>query len=296
MNAQGCGHRNFLRCTCEYLRDYCPNVCVFLEPRISHGKADQIITALGFPNSFRVEALGFSKVHPRVSVAISGIIYDHLLLKCLILGSSLVISTLPSSIKIVEGDLRMTWIMPFRICFLIVAYVILTSLAQISLGIEVIVQFDLIVVWATLYDQRRTKGLLKLEQKLLTKLESLLDHEEQLWKQKSQLDWIQFGDKNTKFFHAKAISRCRRKNITMLKIDSNEWCNDQVRLRAAASTFFTRLFAATTPSPGLFPISGLFLLLEVAPYTALSSTPIELEIKDALFSAYKSLLSLQAHY
>ncbi|KAK8708187.1 hypothetical protein V6N13_059232 [Hibiscus sabdariffa] len=34
-------------------------------------------------------------------------------------------------------------------------------------------------------DQRRTKGLLKLEQKLLTELESLLDHEEQLWKQKS---------------------------------------------------------------------------------------------------------------
>ncbi|KAK8607220.1 hypothetical protein V6N13_052964 [Hibiscus sabdariffa] len=31
-------------------------------------------------------------------------------------------------------------------------------------------------------DQKRTKGLLKLEQKLLAELEILLDHEEQLWK------------------------------------------------------------------------------------------------------------------
>ncbi|KAK8636044.1 hypothetical protein V6N13_004754 [Hibiscus sabdariffa] len=60
LNAQVCGHRNFLRVTRKYLRDYHLDVCVFLEPRISHAKADQITAALGFPNSFRVEAIEFS--------------------------------------------------------------------------------------------------------------------------------------------------------------------------------------------------------------------------------------------
>ncbi|KAK8636045.1 hypothetical protein V6N13_004755 [Hibiscus sabdariffa] len=132
-------------------------------------------------------------------------------------------------------------------------------------------------------DQRRTKGLLKLEQKLLTELETLLDHEEQLWKQKSRMDWIQFGDRNTKYFHVKAVTRHRRKKITMLKIDSDEWCDDQVRLREAASVFFATLFTVSTPSPEAFPISGLFPPLEDASYSTLSSTPNDNEIKDALF-------------
>ncbi|KAL4353703.1 hypothetical protein GQ457_06G025370 [Hibiscus cannabinus] len=103
-------------------------------------------------------------------------------------------------------------------------------------------------------DQKRTKGLLKLEQKLLTELESVLDHEEQLWKQKARMDWIQFGDRNTRYFHAKAISRRRRSNITCLKIGSGEWCDDNAQLRVAATAFFSSLFAVTDSPPVPAPI------------------------------------------
>ncbi|KAK8607219.1 hypothetical protein V6N13_052963 [Hibiscus sabdariffa] len=65
------------------------------------------------------------------------------------------------------------------------------------------------------------------------------------------MDWIQLGDRNTKYFHAKAITRHKRKNIAMLKIDLDKWCDDQVRLREAASVFFATLFTSSTPSRGL---------------------------------------------
>ncbi|KAK8662449.1 hypothetical protein V6N13_092022 [Hibiscus sabdariffa] len=59
-NAQGCGSRNFVRVTCQYVRDYKPDVCVFVETRISGSRADHVIASLGFSNSYRVEAIGFS--------------------------------------------------------------------------------------------------------------------------------------------------------------------------------------------------------------------------------------------
>ncbi|KAK8692436.1 hypothetical protein V6N13_075895 [Hibiscus sabdariffa] len=59
-NAQGCGNPKFITSAREYLRDSRPDVVVFVEPRISGWRADRIISALGFPYSHRVEALGFS--------------------------------------------------------------------------------------------------------------------------------------------------------------------------------------------------------------------------------------------
>ncbi|KAK8571189.1 hypothetical protein V6N13_025744 [Hibiscus sabdariffa] len=59
-NAQGCGNSSFIRTTKQYVRDHRPDICVFVETRISHRQADLVISSLGFPNSHRVEAQGFS--------------------------------------------------------------------------------------------------------------------------------------------------------------------------------------------------------------------------------------------
>ncbi|KAL4361200.1 hypothetical protein GQ457_04G029180 [Hibiscus cannabinus] len=53
----------------------------------------------------------------------------------------------------------------------------------------------------------RSSNMIKLESKLLIELESILDQEELLWKQKSRSDWIRFGDRNTKYYHAKAQNK-----------------------------------------------------------------------------------------
>ncbi|KAL4387430.1 hypothetical protein GQ457_09G007220 [Hibiscus cannabinus] len=132
-------------------------------------------------------------------------------------------------------------------------------------------------------DQRRTKGLIKLEQNLLDELESLLDYEEQLWKQKSRMDWIKLGDRNTNFFHSKAIIRKRRKAISRLKVNSDEWCDNESLLRSAATNYFKDLFALTGPPPAAYPISGCFPALDVVVSGSLTRIPLDVEIKDALF-------------
>lgn len=55
--------------------------------------------------------------------------------------------------------------------------------------------------------QRTTLGLLKLEEKLIPELNETLRHEEILWMQKSRIQWLWLGDRNTRFFHTSTLIR-----------------------------------------------------------------------------------------
>ncbi|KAK8698342.1 hypothetical protein V6N13_114466 [Hibiscus sabdariffa] len=56
----GCGSRNFIRVTKQYMRDQRPDICILVETRVSQMRADSVIASLGFPNSHRIEAIRFS--------------------------------------------------------------------------------------------------------------------------------------------------------------------------------------------------------------------------------------------
>ncbi|KAK8694177.1 hypothetical protein V6N13_071733 [Hibiscus sabdariffa] len=61
-NAQGCGNRNFVCVTRQYLREHSPDIIDFVETKISNSNAERVIVALNFPSSFRVEAVEFSGI------------------------------------------------------------------------------------------------------------------------------------------------------------------------------------------------------------------------------------------
>lgn len=65
-------------------------------------------------------------------------------------------------------------------------------------------------------------GLLKLENKLKKEWSELMVQKELLWMQKSRVDWLKMGYKNTKFFHTSMLSRRRRNKIGMLKNEDGE--------------------------------------------------------------------------
>ena len=45
------------------------------------------------------------------------------------------------------------------------------------------------------------------------RLECLLGQDEIYWRQRSQVEWLTHGDKNTNFFHSKASERHKRNKI-----------------------------------------------------------------------------------
>lgn len=51
------------------------------------------------------------------------------------------------------------------------------------------------------------KSLQKMENKLIVDFNEILKLEEIHWHQKSKVQWLQQGERNTKFFHATTISK-----------------------------------------------------------------------------------------
>lgn len=58
-----------------------------------------------------------------------------------------------------------------------------------------------------LLPQNPHRGLLKLESRLRLELDDVLMQEELLWYQKSRVEWLKNGDRNTTFFHLSTIAR-----------------------------------------------------------------------------------------
>ena len=65
-------------------------------------------------------------------------------------------------------------------------------------------------------------SLLELEKVLHKDLNTLLDQEEELWVQKSRINLLVVGDRNTTFHHMSTIVRRRRNKISCIKNDMGE--------------------------------------------------------------------------
>ncbi|KAK2634881.1 hypothetical protein Ddye_029673 [Dipteronia dyeriana] len=52
--------------------------------------------------------------------------------------------------------------------------------------------------------------------KIENRLDCLLEKEENYWRQRSIIDWLKRGDKNTRFFHWKTSNRRARNRISVL--------------------------------------------------------------------------------
>ncbi|KAK3211831.1 hypothetical protein Dsin_016537 [Dipteronia sinensis] len=79
------------------------------------------------------------------------------------------------------------------------------------------------------------------------KLDSALDVEERYWGQRAKTDWLQHGDKNTRFFHSKACARKARNIVRGLQDDSGQWKEAKTEMVIIAS-YFDNHFTSSNPS------------------------------------------------
>ncbi|XP_021743261.1 uncharacterized protein LOC110709357 [Chenopodium quinoa] len=93
--------------------------------------------------------------------------------------------------------------------------------------------------------EQRSRDLIKLESKLCKELDEVLEQEELLWYQRSRIEWIRDGDRNTSFFHLSTISRRWRNNITTIEdINSGEWMFEKDKIQQHIVSYFQNLFTA----------------------------------------------------
>lgn len=79
-------------------------------------------------------------------------------------------------------------------------------------------------------------------------LNAILMDEEIYWKQRSRADWLKKGDRNTKFFHAKASSRKRKNKIWGILDEDEKWTEEAEDIKRMFCEYFATLFTSTKPS------------------------------------------------
>ena len=76
------------------------------------------------------------------------------------------------------------------------------------------------------------------------RLNELLYREEMMWMQRSRVDWLKEGDRNTKFFHRRAKWRARKNRIKKLIDAAGAAHTDHATMAAMVSDYFSTLFTA----------------------------------------------------
>jgi hypothetical protein len=72
----------------------------------------------------------------------------------------------------------------------------------------------------------------------------LFEREEIMARQRSRVDWLCEGDRNTAFFHAKATARKRANRITRLIKEDGSICTDSTEIKGMVQLFYDHLFTS----------------------------------------------------
>ncbi|CAM8924024.1 unnamed protein product [Rhodiola kirilowii] len=91
----------------------------------------------------------------------------------------------------------------------------------------------------------RSTEKLERERKVSEDLDIWLAREETLWMQRSRILWMSQGDKNTKFFHARASQRRKKNWIEKLQDGQGVVHEDQNKIMEIISSYFSNLFQST---------------------------------------------------
>jgi hypothetical protein len=94
-----------------------------------------------------------------------------------------------------------------------------------------------------IYNGNRYGGFRRLEKKLQRELHDILKKEELMWFQRSRAQWLNDGDRNTRYYHVKTVNRRRRNNIVMLRDTSGNWTDNAAQLQGMVNDFYKHLFA-----------------------------------------------------
>lgn len=82
---------------------------------------------------------------------------------------------------------------------------------------------------------------------MLKQVRELRRKEEILWWQRSKVHFLEFGDKNTRWFHERAMKRKRAKLILSIKDSIGNWKTTEEEITKVVVNFFAGIFSSSNP-------------------------------------------------
>ena len=79
-------------------------------------------------------------------------------------------------------------------------------------------------------------------------INDLLDSEETIWRQRGKVHWYRDGDRNTKFFHARALERRKKNTILGLWNDDGLWCDSKESITDTDISYFKKIYTTSSPT------------------------------------------------
>lgn len=80
---------------------------------------------------------------------------------------------------------------------------------------------------------------------LRQEINDLLDSEEIMWQQRSKVQWMRLGDRNTKYFHSKALQRKKENAINRIMDENGNWCETIESIADVAVSYFEKLYTTS---------------------------------------------------
>ncbi|MCH80961.1 hypothetical protein A2U01_0001739, partial [Trifolium medium] len=136
----------------------------------------------------------------------------------------------------------------------------------------------------SIYQGNNSGGLKRLEYKLQAELNTILKKEELMWFQRSRAKWLIDGDRNTRYYHLKTVSRRRRNNILMLKNEHGERVEEIENLKEMVNQFYQKLFSNTHAWREWFQTEITFPALDSDMMMKLAAPFTNDEVRNALFA------------
>lgn len=122
--------------------------------------------------------------------------------------------------------------------------------------------------------------------RLKHKLSIAYEEERLFWKQKSRIQWLKYGDKNTQFFHAYTMQRRKQNCIEHLVTDEGLVCESEEDIVKEISSFYEELFTTSNPIGWQETLSGMTSSITSTMNQRLTRPVDDLEIKNALFAMH----------
>lgn len=75
-----------------------------------------------------------------------------------------------------------------------------------------------------------------------------LENEDEMWRQRSRINWLQSRDRNTRFFHEKASARFKKNYINGLLDADGRWQEEDDKIEGIAVYYYNSPFKLSNPT------------------------------------------------